>query len=143
MATRARELIRNGNRSILEDITMGNLQLVTGKLVCDTAAGGDPVASMVIHEAVEYLGIALANVINVINPDTIVLGGPVGRNSGDLFLGPLKEVLRKRTMSHPLTAVRISKSTMGDDAGARGAAALVLAEKVDLIFAREEFATLI
>jgi predicted NBD/HSP70 family sugar kinase len=143
MATRARELIRSGNRSMLEEVTMGNLQLISGKLVCDTAARGDSLALTVTREAAGYLGIALANVINVMNPDTIVLGGPVGRNSGELFLGPLQEVLRKRTMSHPLGAVRITGSTMGDDAGARGAAALVLAGKVDLIFAGEEFATLV
>ncbi|NMB46693.1 MAG: ROK family transcriptional regulator [Firmicutes bacterium] len=142
MATRARELIRSGNRSMLEEITDGNLQLISGKLVCDTATHGDSLALKVIREAAGYLGIALANIINIINPDTIVLGGPIGRNSGELFLGPLQEVLRKRTMSHPLAAVRIASSTMGGDAGARGAAALVLAEKVDLILAAEDALTL-
>ncbi|NMB26043.1 MAG: ROK family protein [Firmicutes bacterium] len=142
MAARARELIRSGNRSILEEMNTGNLQLISGKSVCEAAEAGDSLSLRVIQEAAEYLGIAIANLVNVLNPDTVVLGGPIGANSGALLLKPLERTLRKRSMSHPLRALNLIHSTMGNEAGARGAAALVLARKSELIFGVEEASSL-
>lgn len=79
----------------------------------------------VVQEAGRYVGIALANVINLFNPSLVVIGGEVAE-LGDLFLNPIREVVRSRTFSIPLACVQVVPSTLGFGAAAIGAATLVI-----------------
>ena len=94
-------------------------------------------ARQVVVETATYLGIAVANLINLFNPALIVLGGPVGQN-GDVLLAPLRDELQRRAMAYPLSAATIVTSTLGPDAGAIGAAVLVLQHASELFFAHNE-----
>lgn len=90
----------------------------------EAAIAGDPVASEVMADAGRYLGVAVANILNLLCPSRVVLGGSITQ-AGDRLLEPLVTTIAGRT---PLTSreVPVVISTLGLHAIARGAAMLVL-----------------
>lgn len=92
-----------------------------------SAEGGDSVAGEIINKAVFYLGIGLGNLINLFNPDTIVIGGGVSK-AGDILLEPLRRTAMEWSLEAPAAVVRIVPAQLGNDAGCIGAAALVMQE---------------
>src|SRR5271157_2470845 len=91
--------------------------------VVKRARQGDPQAREVLAQAGHHLGLALANLVDILNPQMIVVGGGVA-GAGSLLLGPARETLRR--WAQPLAAkqVRISRSRLGARAGLLGAAKL-------------------
>lgn len=84
---------------------------------------GDPLCIEVFRRAGVYLGIALSGLINVLNPEVIVLGG--GAAEGwDLFIGHVRTEIRKRAFQQPAERARIVRAALGGDAGIIGAARL-------------------
>ena len=106
---------------------------ITYDLVFQAAVAHDPIALEVVNETARYLAIALANLINLFNPELIILGGPVGQES-NVLLVPLLAEVERRAMAYPLSAVRIMTSALGPDAGAIGAAVLVLQHASEFLF---------
>jgi glucokinase len=100
---------------------------LTGPLVTDLAEQGDPVACEAITAIGLNLGIGLANVVNIFNPEVIVIGGGV-IGAGELLLGPARDEMRRRALSPGKDEVRVVAAAHGPDAGMVGAA----------IMAREE-----
>jgi glucokinase-like ROK family protein len=92
------------------------------------ALAGDPLALEVLAEVGQYLGIAIANLINMFNPQVVVVGGMVGR-IGDPLLEPIRREVRRRALPDPLIGLEIVPPAFpGEEAGAIGAAALFLAQ---------------
>jgi predicted NBD/HSP70 family sugar kinase len=91
----------------------------------DAALAGDPLALQLVREAAEHLGIALAGLINLMNPAMVILGGGLAR-LGELLLEPLRETVHRRTLVSSLAAAEIRTSELGPRAVAIGAATLVL-----------------
>jgi glucokinase len=85
---------------------------------------GDPLAISVWQESMSDLGAGVATVVNLYNPDVVVLGGGVSR-SADLLLPAVRRVVAERAMPMLAAAVRIEPAALGDDVGIIGAAALV------------------
>ena len=106
-------------------MTDGLLGQVTLELVREAAALGDAAALETLAEAATYLGLALANVVNLVNPRMVVLGGPIAQ-IGEPFLAPLRREVRRRALWDALAGLEIVPSALGDDAGVIGAAALFL-----------------
>lgn len=106
-------------------LPMPSLELVTLPVLIDAARQGDALVHEAVTEAATYLGIALANVINLINPSRVVIGGPVAE-FGDVFIDHVRAEIRQRALWDALHGVTITASTLGDNAGAIGAAALFL-----------------
>jgi glucokinase len=100
---------------------------LTGPLVTEMAEQGDPVACEAIAAIGRNLGIGLANVVNVFNPEVIVIGGGV-IGAGELLLAPAREVMRARALAPGRDEVRVVAAEHGPEAGMVGAA----------IMAREE-----
>jgi glucokinase len=71
-----------------------------------------------------YLGLAIANVINILNPQMVIIGGGVAA-AGEVLFNPLTEVVSKRAMKDLYKDVEIVPALLGNDAGIIGAAALV------------------
>ncbi len=85
------------------------------------AANGDEVARKVYRKMGKYLGITLAGLINVLNPEMIVIGG--GMAAGwDAFIGPLKAEVNDRAFKTPASRAEIVRSDLGDNAGLLGVA---------------------
>jgi len=84
---------------------------------------GDPQARKVIASAAHYLGLALANLVDTLNPQMIVIGGGVAA-AGNLLLDPARATLRQWAQPLAVKQVRIVRSRLGDRAGVLGAARL-------------------
>jgi glucokinase len=96
---------------------------ITGALVTDLAQGGDPDARALVAAMGARLGVGLANIVNVINPEVIVMGGGV-LAAGDLLLEPARQVLAARALAPSRDVVRIVPSHFGDASGMLGAGLL-------------------
>ncbi|MBV9789957.1 MAG: ROK family protein [Chloroflexi bacterium] len=93
--------------------------------IFDAALAGDPLARNILIETGQFLGQGLATVVNLFNPELVILGGATMR-AGPLILDPIAEVVQRRSMAGLAQHVRIVPGALGQDAGAIGAAALVL-----------------
>lgn len=133
IADRARTRLREQRNSLLWQLADGYPERVTAVMVFQAAEQKDALACELVTETAQYLGIAIANLINLFNPERIVLGGPVGQDS-QVLLAPLTAEVQRRAMAYPLSAAHIVTSQLGTDAGAIGAAVLVLQQASELIF---------
>ena len=124
IARRARERLRAGEPSMLAERFGAAVDLVDSDAVVSAAADGDWMARGVLEEAGAYLGRGLAAAVNLLNPARIILGGPVGQPAAPFLADALMRALRIEALSVPLAELRVVAGTLGEDAGAIGAAAL-------------------
>lgn len=89
--------------------------------IFEAAKQGDEVAREVFQRMGNYLGIALAGLINVLNPEVIVIGGGVAAG-WDLFIGHVRDEIERRAYSEPARRAKLLPALLGDDAGILGAA---------------------
>ncbi len=116
--------LEKGNSSILKDFNNGNFYKVKAKDIYNAALEGDPLARNVLREAGKGLGIGIANIINIISPDAIILtGGLMG--AWNIYIESAIKEASKRALKELYGKVQIIASTLGDDAGLIGAAHLV------------------
>jgi glucokinase len=95
---------------------------VTSATIYEAARNGDAVALRVMKDMGRLLGIGIANLINIFNPQMIVVGGGV-KDAWDLFIGATHEEIMRRAFQVPAERTKIVPSMLGDDAGMIGAAA--------------------
>lgn len=96
----------------------------------DAALAGDPLALQIVAEAAGHLGIAIASLLNLMNPRLVILGGGLAR-LGDLLLVPLRDVIRNRTLVSSMAAADVTTSALGPRSIAVGAATCVLDAALD------------
>ena len=111
--------------SIAERAHEAGLAYRTAEEVAAAAQAGDPGAARVWEETVEALACGLTSIVNLFEPELVVIGGGVSR-SGELLLGPVRERVRAEAMTPAGKAVRIVAAALGDRVGVVGAAAIVL-----------------
>ncbi len=99
--------------------------LITSKDVVDCAIGGDQASQDVLDEVAKYLGLAAANVGNIINPDIIVIGGGVSK-AGDIILKPIEKYFKQFAFPRVAESTEIKVASLGNDAGVIGAAGLIM-----------------
>jgi predicted NBD/HSP70 family sugar kinase len=126
---------RCGNRGCLETVASpgaiaGLLATSWGRPVsttdlADLLRAGDRGALRAVEDAGEAVGRALALVVTLLNPALIVIGGDL-LTAGETLFDPIRRTLARNTMSSHARSLRIVPSDLGDSAGVRGAAALVL-----------------
>ncbi len=107
--------------------TTVNIAEMTPQHIATAAEQGDKLAREVLEDAGRYIGIALANLVNLFNPGIIVLGGGVA-SVGELLLNPIWETVRARTLIANYDQTQIVVSRLGREAVALGAVSLVLEE---------------
>jgi glucokinase len=83
---------------------------------------GDPYATEVMHDTAKFLGVGLANIINILNPDLLVISGGVTR-AGDHLFEPLRKEVRRRAFRVAEQACSIVPSKLNGTAGVIGAVA--------------------
>ncbi len=93
----------------------------TAKHICELAQQGDPVAQKAVEHEALYLGLGLANLINLFTPDAIVLSGSVMK-SAQLFMGGIREVIRQGCRFVPAEKCELTLASLGDDTNLIGAA---------------------
>lgn len=98
-----------------------------GLRVTELALDGDAMAIEAVRQLGRRLGAGIASLLNVFDPDVVVIGGGVSR-AGDLLLEPARTVARERALSPAGARARIVQAAFGEEAGVAGAALLALAE---------------
>ncbi|HET9309733.1 MAG TPA: ROK family protein [Actinomycetota bacterium] len=111
--------------SELAKIAGGDAAIVTGAMVTQAARGGDAVSVGILLDVGYRLGVGIAGLVNVLDPDLVVIGGGVS-DAGDLLLEPVRDAFR-RSVEAPdrRPKVPIVRAALGADSAAIGAAALV------------------
>jgi predicted NBD/HSP70 family sugar kinase len=121
---RVRQAVAGGQRSWLEKATGGALNLLTVPLVVEAAQRGDVVAQTALKETGRYLGIGLANLINALNPQRVVLGGIMSL-AHEFLLPSLEAVVRERALRWSREAAEIVIAAYGEEACVMGGIATV------------------
>lgn len=94
---------------------------ITAKRICELAREGDEIAQQAVEHQAYYLGLGLANLINLFTPDAIVLSGSVMK-SADLFLDRIRGVIREGCRFVPAEKTELMLASLGDDTNLIGAA---------------------
>jgi glucokinase len=128
IADRAREALDGDAPSKLRELNGGDLSALTAEHVYAAAREGDEFSREVVRDTAKYLGTGVANLLNLVNPDVVVLAGGV-TEAGDQILTPLRAEVRKRAFRPAVEATRIVPGALGPKAGAIGAAAAFLAQR--------------
>lgn len=123
IARMAREAVARGQGQKLLELAQGSVEALDARIVASAARAGDAVAQDILRCAATYVGIGLANVVNILNPELIVLGGGVTR-MGELLFDPVREVIAQRAMP-VMRTVRIVPAVLGGDVVLFGAVALI------------------
>jgi len=121
IAQEAIRRISQGERSSLTKILDGKAGNITAEAVGVAAKNGDSLALEVISKAATYLGVAMVNLVNIFNPEMIIIGGGMAQ-MGDLLLDTARQVVKERAFPLSAQAVRIVTAQLGDNAGVLGAA---------------------
>lgn len=122
---RVRQTLKSGVPSALTGMAHGDLECITLENVLEAARQEDPVALHAIQEVGERLGIGVANLVNVFNPELIVLGGALNLAS-PILLPIIERMMIENTLAPNVENVRMAASAHGIDAPLMGAVALVL-----------------
>lgn len=121
IARRAREQIQQGIKTQLLKLADGDLDKIDALLIKKAAEQGDKLARKLIAETARYLGIGLGSLINIFNPELIVLGGGLTK-IGDTLLKPAFQEASRRSYQDAYKTVRFALAELGDNSGVLGAA---------------------
>ena len=128
----ARRAIEQGVDSSIGD-RVSDLDRISIEVIALAAQHNDSLAFRVLNEAVAHIGVALADVVNLLNPGVVIFGGPLFRAAPHL-LEPLKRVIKQRAIERSANQVRLCVSSLGSEAGALGAARLVSEKVMEDVF---------
>jgi glucokinase len=120
--------VKNGQKTVLTDMLGDDLEDLRSGDLRKAIRRGDKFVDHIVEEAAEYTGIAVANLINILNPEAVVLGGGVIEALADEMLGIITEVARDHILSGTSKDVEIIASKLGDNAGITGGAVLARQE---------------
>jgi glucokinase len=99
-----------------------DLMNIRSGALADAVKNGDTVVEQILRDAAQWLGVGLANVINLLVPDVVVIGGGLAEALPKLFLEEITSTARQHVMSAFRTTFRVCIAKLGDDAGVLGAA---------------------
>ena len=125
IALRAVEELEAGAESRLRALVGGDLQKITAQTVYQAAADGDELALEVVNDTAKFLGVGIGNLLNVFNPEVVVVCGGVTL-AGDHLFEPLRREVARRAFKPAVTACRIVPGELAGTAGVYGAAKVFL-----------------
>ena len=128
IALRAIEKVEAGAESMLASLVDGDLARVTAQTVYEAAQQGDALAHEVVRETAHYLGAGLANLLNIFNPDRVVIVGGVTQ-AGDRLFEPLRREVTRRAFKPAVQACEIVPGQLDGLAGVYGAAKAFLDQR--------------
>ena len=122
-------IAKRGHEALATNVetSLRKYENVTSYEVFVEAAAGDPVAKDIIDEAMNYLGIAVANSVAIFDPEYVIIGGGVSK-AGNVVFDTIRKVVDKRCFKSMAESVKIVPAGLGTDAGLIGSVALALIE---------------
>ena len=119
LARKAREILARGRPSLMLGLAGGVLEAVTAEVVAEAARCDDTPAKEIVAEAVTYLAMGVANIVSILNPEVVVLGGGLFQ-AADIFLEPVRAEFRRWAQPLAARSVRIELTALGAAAGLYG-----------------------
>ncbi|MCA9150538.1 MAG: ROK family protein, partial [Planctomycetales bacterium] len=108
-----------------------DLEKIRSKALSESIANGDESIREIVRNAARQIGIAAGNLVNLLLPDTIILGGGLVEAMPELFVQTVRETSQKRAMKNFAEQYRVVAAQLGDEAGVLGAAAWVQHQVVE------------
>jgi glucokinase len=125
---RIQTAVKDGQKTVLTDMLGPELTDMRSGDLRKALRRGDKFVEQIVEEAAEYTGIAVANIINMLNPEVIVLGGGVMDQLADDMMSIIVETAKDYALPGTAKGIEIIASKLGDDAGITGAAVLAKRE---------------
>ncbi len=119
----AQDYLKSGKSTKFRELA-GAEGEITPYLVAKAAEAGDPVARRIFEIIGTYLGMGLTSVINLLNPEKVIIGGGVAE-AGELLLAPVRKTIQERAMVVARESVEIVPAQLGNSAGVIGASMLI------------------
>lgn len=119
----AKKYVSGGKSTKFRELA-GSVEAITPAIVAQAANEGDIVAKRIFRIMGEYIGIGLTSVVNLLNPEKIVIGGGVA-DAGEILLEPIRATLKDRAMPIQGAAVEIVPAQLGNSAGIIGSSLLI------------------
>jgi predicted NBD/HSP70 family sugar kinase len=133
---RVRSELERGVTSSLTNDVGGNLEQLSVEAIVAAAKAQDRLAERVLSEVGTHLGTALASMVNLLNPEKVILAGKVPQAAGEILMGPLRFSLRHRALPQVVKDLAVVVSQFGEEAAAVGTT-LVAGEEVLKVSCRE------
>jgi len=121
---RTTQAIKEGAVTSITELVKNQLEKITPLIVYQAATKGDELANHILNETARYLGIGIVSIVNVLNPQLVIIGGRVVQ-MGELLLNYIKDEVAKRAFLEPCKRIAIVPAKLGDDAGIIGAAKMI------------------
>lgn len=137
LVRQAVERLAENPGSMVLQLAEGDKSKITREIIVEAAKAGDEMAQALIWQAGTHIGTGLANLVNILNPEAIIVGGEAAAQAGDLLLEPIKQTVKKRAFAVLSEKTEILRAKL-PDGWLVGAAILVLQEFFGLPIYREE-----
>ena len=124
---RAARKIQEGYQTSLGERVDFNRFALTPAIIAEEAQKGDAIALEVFEETGYYLGLCVTNLIDLLNPEMVVIGGGIAQ-AGDIILDPIRRTVTATAIRSLAKSCRIVPAELGDNAGIFGGAAIILQE---------------
>jgi glucokinase len=121
---RVKAAVKDGQKTLLTDMLGDDLEDLRSGDLRKAIRRGDKFVGKVIEETAEYIGVAVSNLVNILNPEIVVLGGGVMEALGDEMMDIVRKTAKDHAMPGAMKGVQIVDSHLGDTAGITGGAVL-------------------
>ena len=135
IALQAQEAVKGGSRTQLSNIQP--VDSITAREVASAARRGDLLAQQILRQAGERLGVAIAGLVNLVNPGMVIIGGGVAQ-AGDILMEPLRQAVERRSLPASTRAVRITTAMLGRRSSSMGAVVQALTVALHRVADRKE-----
>ena len=127
LATQAKKLIQEGHTTTIQELAQGELETINLRTVLQAAHSHDQLARELVEHAAMQLGIRIAYLVNLLNPEVVVIGGGI-EAAGSLLLEPVWRSVKKYAYEEPASLVDVLPAQLGENAVALGAACWIIRE---------------
>jgi predicted NBD/HSP70 family sugar kinase len=117
--------IEKGVNSRIQELTKGDLTRISIEMIGQAAVDNDGLCFRVLNNAISQIAVALADVVNLLNPHVLIFGGALFRSAPELFLDPLMRAIKQRALEKSANEVQLKISNLGGEAAALGVARLI------------------
>ena len=122
---RTRKAIRKTQApTLIRKLSRGDPDNITAKIVFDAAKRGDKLALNIVSETAYYLGVGISQVVNLLDPQAIIIGGRISL-AGEILFRPVRRTVNKLIMPSPSRRLKILPAALGEYATVTGAATLI------------------
>ena len=125
MCNRIQAAVKEGQKTLLTEMLGEKFETMKSGDLRKAIRRGDKFVTKVVEEAADYIGLAVANLVNILNPEIVVLGGGVMDALEDEMFGRITKVAHEHLMAGAEKNLKIIATKLGNDAGITGAAVLV------------------